>query len=96
MQIHVPCVSFVEFLQNGTIEERVSLLETQVVEIEEDVAGLGGDVDLLFDQQIIQDERLFSLEQDVDDFDDELESRCLKYLKVYTSTTVSFFRYFKH
>ena len=56
--------------RNVTIEERIALLEIQVVEIEEDVTGLEadftdleGDVDFLFDEQIIQDERLFSLEQ---------------------------------
>ena len=43
-------------LQNTTIEERVSLLELQVANLDEDV-------DFLFDEQVIQDERLFSLEQ---------------------------------
>ena len=53
-----------------TIEERVSVLEMQVVEIEEDVTGLEVDlteldenVDFLFDEQVIQDERLLELEQ---------------------------------
>ena len=53
-----------------TIEERVSVLEMQVVEIEEDVTGLevditelDGNVDFLFDEQVIQDERLLELEQ---------------------------------
>ena len=48
----------------------MALLEIQVGEIEEDVtslgvglAGLGENVDFLFDEQVIQDERLFSLEQ---------------------------------
>ena len=57
-----------------TIEERVSLLEMQVVEIEEDVTGLEVDlteldenVDFLFDEQIIQDERLLELEQTSDE-----------------------------
>ena len=50
----------VELIQNATIEERVSLLEIQVVEIQEDVTGLGVDVteldesvDFLFDEQVI-------------------------------------------
>ena len=74
-------------LQNDTIEERVALLEIQVVEIEEDVTGLNedviglrvdrteleGDVNFLFDEQVIQDERLFSLEQTSNDFDDQLD-----------------------
>ena len=59
--------------QNNTIEERVALLEIQVVEIEEDVTGLVENVNFLFDEQIIQDERLFSLEQISIDVDDELD-----------------------
>ena len=57
-------------MQNATIEERVALLEIQVVEIQEDVSGLDedvtlleGDVNFLFDETVIQDERLFTLEQ---------------------------------
>ena len=64
-------------VQNTTIEERVSLLEEQVVDILEDITVIQGDVmdldedvgnldqnlDFLFDEQVIQDERLFSLEQ---------------------------------
>ena len=34
-----------------------------MVDIEEDLTELDDDVDFLFDEQIIQDERLFSLEQ---------------------------------
>ena len=64
---------FVEFIQNTTIEERVSLLEVQVVEIEEDVTGLDLNVNFLFDEQVIQDERLFSLEQDTDVIISELD-----------------------
>ena len=75
---------FVDLIQNATIEERVSLLEIQVVEIQEDVtevdarAGLlEGDVDFLFDEQVIQDERILILEQDSDAFDEELEGKSL-------------------
>ena len=51
-------ISFVDkdSARNMTIEERVALLEIQVVDLDEDV-------DFLFDEQIIQDERIFSLEQ---------------------------------
>ena len=52
-----------------------------MVEIEEDVAGLGGDltdlegfVDFLFDETIIQDERLFTLEQTSIDTTADVES----------------------
>ena len=75
-------------IQNVTIEERVALLEIQAVEIEEDVTtlgvglvGLGENVDFLFDEQIIQDERLFTVEQttveitaELVSVDDDLES----------------------
>ena len=67
---------FAEVLQNTTIEERVALLEIQVVEIEQDVADLDQDVNFLFDQQVIQEERILTLEQNNDVIDDELESGC--------------------
>ena len=63
-----------ELFQNATIEERVSLLEIQVVEIEEDVTLLQADVNFLFDEQVIQDDRILTLEQQNDVIDDELES----------------------
>ena len=70
-----------ELLLNTTIEERVALLEIQVVEIQEDVTELDedvtlleGDVNFLFNEQVIQDARLLTLEQENDIIDDELES----------------------
>ena len=42
------------------------------MEIEEDVTGLDQDVNFLFDEQIIQDERLFSLEEETDVIDTRL------------------------
>ena len=48
--------SFLDKVQNITIEERVSLLELQVTDLDQDV-------NFLFDQQVIQDERLLGLEQ---------------------------------
>ena len=82
---------FPGLVQNATIEERVSLLEIQVVEIQEDVTEVDdrvdlveGDVEFLFDETVIQDERLFSLEQttiaitaDLVAVDGELESEFL-------------------
>ena len=73
-------------LQNTTIEERVTILETQVVEIEEDLTVLDdevtdvevnlmeleGDVNFLFDEQVIQGERIFNLEQENDIIDTRL------------------------
>ena len=64
---------FTGTIQNTTIEERVALLEIQVVEIEEDLTEIDervelveGDVNFLFDEQVIQDERLLELEQTSD------------------------------
>ena len=57
-----------------------------MIVIEEDVTDLEGDVNFLFDEQVIQDERLLGLEQginviesDLDVIDDELESGCLNH-----------------
>ena len=77
-------------MQNNTIDERVSLLEVQVAdlreditEVDEDVTGLDEDVNFLFDEQVIQDERLLNLEETSDGIiselhviEDELESEC--------------------
>ena len=56
---------------NATIE--VALLEIQVVEIEEDVTGLDQDVNFLFDEQVIQDARIFTLEQTLIETDEQVE-----------------------
>ena len=73
-------MSFVDLLLNTTIEERVALLEIQVVEIEEDIIGLGvdltgldEDVGFLFDETVIHDQRLFALEQTTDVINAELD-----------------------
>ena len=73
--------SFADLMQNTTIEERVSLLEIRVVEIQEDmtevdqdVTLLEGDVNFLFDEQVIQDERLLNLEETSIEIDEEVES----------------------
>ena len=60
-------------IQNVTIEERVALLEIQVGDIEGDISVLMENDNFLFDEQVIQDERLFSLEQDTDDIISELD-----------------------
>ena len=70
-----------------TIGERVTILESQVVEIEEDLtgieedvtvlavglAGLSENIDFLFDEQVIQDERIFTLEQASIETNNEVE-----------------------
>ena len=65
-------------MQNATIEERVALLEIQVMEIEEDVVGLDEDVNFLFDEQVIQDERLFQLETESGEIQDDIVSKFLE------------------
>ena len=59
----------------------MAILEGQVVEIEEDIRDLDQDVNFLFDEQVIQDERLLTLEQssdgvigELDLIEDQLES----------------------
>ena len=49
--------------QNSTLEERVEVLEGQVVVIQDEVSDIEADVDFLFAETVIQDERLFTLEQ---------------------------------
>ena len=73
---------YLESIQNTTIEERVALLEIQVAEIEEDISILTENDNFLFDEQVIQDEKLLNLEQetdaiieDLDVIDDNLESK---------------------
>ena len=60
-------------MQNNTIEERVFLLEVQVADLREDVTvtqvdvlDLDQDVNFLFDEQVIQDERLLNVEEATD------------------------------
>ena len=60
-------------LQNTTIDERVALLEIQVDDIQGDVSVLIENDNFLFDEQVIQDERNFSLEQRSIEIDEEVE-----------------------
>ena len=57
-------------LQNATIEERFTLLETQmeivndgIADIEDNVDNLEGQVTVLFGDQVIQDEQILKLEE---------------------------------
>ena len=45
------------------------------MEIEEDVTGLDQDINFLFEETIIQDERIFNLEDDLDLAEDNIESK---------------------
>ena len=51
----------------------MTILEIQVADTQEDLTELEGDVNFLFDEQIIQDERLFTLEQTTDAINVELD-----------------------
>ena len=64
-------------MQNTTIEERVALLELQVAGLEENVVDLDEDVDFLFDEQVIQDERLLNLEVTSAETKEDIVSMCL-------------------
>ena len=66
-------VIYSELAQNLTIEERVAVLETQVVNIEEDLTNLDEDVNFLFDETVIQDERLLNLEEETSVINAEVE-----------------------
>ena len=63
-------------LLNATLEERVSLLEIQMVEIQEEVdervGQLEENVNFLFDETVLQDERLLRLEDDTDTIEEQL------------------------
>ena len=59
---------------NGTVEERVTLLEIQMDEVQGDVAQNEGDISLLFTGEIIQDERLVDLEDDTSKLEQSVES----------------------
>ena len=60
----------------------MALLELQVIDIQQDVTALGvdlteleGDVNFLFDETVIQDERLLQLETETEIIDEEVEGR---------------------
>ena len=50
----------------------MALLEIQVIEIEEDVSDLDQDVNFLFDEQVIQDEKLLNLEQETEEIEQNI------------------------
>ena len=56
----------------------MALLEIQVVVIQDEVTDLETDVDFLFDEQIIQDERLFQLETESGEIQDDIVSKFRK------------------
>ena len=61
------------------LEIQVVEIQEDLIEVDEDVTGLDQDVNFLFEETIIQDERLLTLEQQNDVIDDELESEFCKH-----------------
>ena len=53
----------------------MEILEGQVVIIQDEVSDLELDVNFLFEEQIIQDERLLNLEEASDRLDEEVEGK---------------------
>lgn len=64
---------FTEKLENITIEERVSLLEIEMEEVQGEVVEVQDEVIILFSQQVIQDDRLGNLEEDTDQLEIDVE-----------------------
>ena len=64
-----------DFAENGTMEERVTLLEVQMEEVQGDVAQTEEEITLLFSQQVIQDERLINLEEDSSSLEGNVEGK---------------------
>ena len=68
-------VLILEFRENGTVEERVTLLEIQMDEVQGEVSQNEGNISLLFTLQIVQDERLVDLEDDTSGLEQSVESK---------------------
>ena len=66
---------FTEKFENITIEERVSLLEIEMEEIQGEVAEVQDEVIILFSQQVIQDDRLGNLEEDTHQLETDVEGK---------------------
>ena len=73
IQNHCIYTEYIDRLQSSTLEERVELLEIQVVVIQDEVSDLELDVNFLFDEQIIQDERLLNLDGNSNILNEEVE-----------------------
>ncbi len=65
--------------QNLTIEERVLILEAEVTliladvdEVKGDVQDVEDDVDILFNEQLIQNQQILNLDEDADDLEDDI------------------------
>ena len=54
------------------LEIQVIEIEEDIMEIDEDVSGLDQDVNFLFDEQVIQDEKLLNLEQETEEIEQNI------------------------
>ncbi len=50
----------------------MTILEAEMTEVFSDVGAVMDDVDFLFDEQFLQDQRLLNLEIETNDLDDEI------------------------
>ena len=72
----------------------MSLLELQVTDIQQDVSNLDENVDFLFDETVIQDERLFQLETETEGIEEDVEGLYHLYSKqclIITKSQCNFF-----
>ena len=56
------------------------VIQDDITELDEDVTLLEGDVNFLFDEQVIQDDRLLNLEETSVEIDEEVESEFYFYI----------------
>ena len=70
----VPCIRRVRSKQYTGREIQVEELDEDLTVTRIDLTELEGCVNFLFDEQVIQDERILILKQENDVIDDELES----------------------
>ena len=67
-------------IQVVVIQDDIVGIEDDVTELDEDLTGLDQDINFLFDEQVIQDERIFTLEQTSIEIDEEVESEFSFYI----------------
>ena len=51
------------------------VIQEDLTEVDEDVTGLDQDVNFLFDETVIQDERIYNLEEMSIEIDEEVQGR---------------------
>ena len=69
---------------NETLEERVELLEIQMAAVQDEVSDLEANVDFLFDEMVIQDERLFQLETETEGIEENVEGKLTGIVSVFS------------